>query len=436
MPPGAYLEVVGRLEGSKGGIGGIAWHPDGKRAVSYSGRAGEVRMWNTESGETLWTARTGASSLGLGAATFSADGKLIAIGDCQGSLHLIDEDGNLKGSWESHDSGITAVSFSPDGAWLAAVSAKEELAKVWEVATRKAVPTRDDAPDAHAVTFTADGLFLLTGGTFMTRRVEVDSKGVKGFGAIGSGGGDAAVHSVAATPDGSLAAYGQGNGTITIRRRTGPPEYGTLSYFSVHNWTTERVHQGPVTSLAFTADGRYLISGGLPDARLRPELAYSSLVVWDVATRKPVYEERSASPIFERIALSPDGRTLLTAGGDGDFHIRRWRLPQSLQPEVAENPQAAILGDWTETNDPQRGPVHTLRLLESGEFHEAGPMVVAIEGGPKQWVTKDLDGDGKDDIVPYASSGSWEIKNGELHTETTTSNVLDFKNERPGNPMS
>jgi WD40 repeat protein len=88
-----------------------------------------------------------------------------------------------------------------------------------------------------------------------------------------------------------------------------------------------------VTSLAFTADGRYLISGGLPDARLRPELAYASLVVWDVATRKSVHEERSASPIFQRIALAPDGRTLLTAGGDSDSRIRLWRLPESVWPE-------------------------------------------------------------------------------------------------------
>jgi WD40 repeat protein len=74
MPPGSYLDVAARLEGHSGAINGLAWHPDGKRAVSYSGHAGEVRMWNTESGETLWTARTGASAEGLGAVAISADG--------------------------------------------------------------------------------------------------------------------------------------------------------------------------------------------------------------------------------------------------------------------------------------------------------------------------------------------------------------------------
>jgi hypothetical protein len=48
-------------------------------------------------------------------------------------------------------------------------------------------------------------------------------------------------------------------------------------------------------------------------------------------------------------------------------------------------------------------------------------------------VTKDLDGDGKEDIVPFQMSGTWELKNGELHTETTSSNVLGFENKRPGN---
>lgn len=103
-----------------------------------------------------------------------------------------------------------------------------------------------------------------------------------------------------------------------------------------------------------------------------------------------------------------------------------------IRPAWAEN-EKEILGEWTETNDPQRGPVHTFKFLQNGEFHEAGPMAISLAGGAKQWVTKDLDGDGKPDIVPFQMSGTWELKNGELHTETTSSNVLDFKNDRPGN---
>jgi WD40 repeat protein len=335
MPPGSYIELASRLEGHSGAVDGLAWHPDGKRAVSYSGHAGEVRIWNTETGETLWTARTGASSEGLGAAAISADGTLVAIGGHDGEIHLIAEDGTLKGSWKSHDSGITSIAFSSDGAWLAAVSTKDSPAKVWEVATKKPISTRDDGPDANAVTFTGDGLYMLTGGrSFMTRRIQVDSKGLKGFSGTGSGG-DVPVHSVAATQDGTLVAYGESDGSIILRQRTGSVETHNISYFSVNNWSTRQLHQGPVTALAFTADGRYLISGGLPDPKLRPELAYSSLIVWDVATREPVVQQRSKTNIFQRLAVSSDGRTLLTASStaaDRDHRLHVWRLPESVWP--------------------------------------------------------------------------------------------------------
>jgi WD40 repeat protein len=173
---------------------------------------------------------------------------------------------------------------------------------------------------------------LSGGGSFRTRRIEVDSKGVTGFGSGGSGV-DVPVHSVAATRDGTLVAYGESDGSIILRQRTGSVEERNISYFSVNNWSTKQLHQGPVTALAFTSDGRYLISGGLPDSKLRPELAYASLIVWDVATRQPVVQQQSKSSIFQRLALSSDGRTLLSASStaaDRDHRIYAWRLPDSV----------------------------------------------------------------------------------------------------------
>jgi WD40 repeat protein len=138
---------------------------------------------------------------------------------------------------------------------------------------------------------------------------------------------------VAATKNGEWAAYGKADGTINIRQRKGKAEDGSLSYFSVQNWDTEQLHQGPVTALAFTPDGRYLISGGLPDRKLRPELAKASLIIWDVATRKPFHQEQSREPIFDRLEISPDGRKLLTAGA-ADHFVRVWQLPQGICPAL------------------------------------------------------------------------------------------------------
>lgn len=123
-----------------------------------------------------------------------------------------------------------------------------------------------------------------------------------------------------------------------------------------------------------------------------------------------------------------------TAVGEKNVKFPAEVTTRVMDEAVRRGKQMGLLyGNWTETTDERRGPVHTLRILKNGEFHEAGPMVISIAGGTKQWVTKDLDGDRREDIVPFQMSGSWTIKEGHLHTETTSSNVLGFKNERPGN---
>ena len=95
---------------------------------------------------------------------------------------------------------------------------------------------------------------------------------------------------------------------------------------SVHLWdmtTRQEIGRiqsepGTISSLAFTPDGRSLVTGSF------------EIGVWDVATQRP-----AASPISIRsngetryvstLAVSPDG-TLLAAGS-GDRTVRLWRLP-------------------------------------------------------------------------------------------------------------
>ncbi|MGV3756002.1 MAG: c-type cytochrome domain-containing protein [Verrucomicrobiota bacterium] len=60
----------------------------------------------------------------------------------------------------------------------------------------------------------------------------------------------------------------------------------------------------PVTALAFSTDGQQLISSG-----------YHEIIVWDIATQKPVKRIRNVAAEVQAFSLSPDGKLLAAATG-------------------------------------------------------------------------------------------------------------------------
>ena len=67
----------------------------------------------------------------------SAQQSYFALGSKQGSIRLWDLNAKKeKASFQGHQGGITALSFSPDGRWLASASVDHEV-KLWDVASGK-----------------------------------------------------------------------------------------------------------------------------------------------------------------------------------------------------------------------------------------------------------------------------------------------------------
>jgi WD40 repeat protein len=73
-------------------------------------------------------------------------------------------------------------------------------------------------------------------------------------------------------------------------------------------------HGGAVNSVAFSPDGRYMLSGSDDGA----------ILLWDAATHRPLRRYAGHGVGAQGGAFSPDSRSFVSAGPDRT--LRRWRI--------------------------------------------------------------------------------------------------------------
>jgi WD40 repeat protein len=83
-------------------------------------------------------------------------------------------------------------------------------------------------------------------------------------------------------------------------------------------------HEGQVTAVDVTADGRYALAGAWVSE------GKHNLRLFQLDPPKEVHVFHGPSTPLNDIALSPDGRSLLTGGSDGS--VRLWKVPDEIQP--------------------------------------------------------------------------------------------------------
>ena len=340
----------------------VALSRDGKRLVSYAGFGHSslanpggrffLSVWDMDSGEEVRTLEgTTTEGPDLIHATFSGDGKriLAVYGYMQRgfrnekSWFILWETATGKRLTSFHRKGaqISQVALSPDGSRALSVSddpssdlegPKGEIL-LWELPLGRVLKVWEKGPGAGAVAFSADGRRALTAGSGHPLRVWKVATGRPVLSL-----GEEAVKScyVRFAADGKRAFLGSDYVVDLATRKTRKVFRGEKAKVVVFSPDGVRVepsteHKGPekAKALVITPDGRWGAGGNhilaLYDLQRGQRVRWLTLV--DVKARLAARKAALGwhdSPDYGRVAISADGRFVLSSGQVGGSGLLLW----------------------------------------------------------------------------------------------------------------
>jgi WD40 repeat protein len=245
---------------------------------------------------------------------FSPDGKTILTGCWDQTARLWDaQTGRPIGEPLEHPDRVFSVAFSPDGRTIL-TGCGDKTARLWDAHTGRPIGQTMEHPDrVNSVAFSPNGQTILTGcwdGTAQLWDAATSRRIGRPLGQTG------AVLGVAYSPDGRSILTGGGDGTARLwDGGVGQPVHRPLDY-------------GAGMQVVFGPDGETILMEGSGQVQLR-EIASGRLL------GRPV---DNAPVILSAMALSPDGRMILTAGWDKaarlwDAHTGRALGPPMNHPD-------------------------------------------------------------------------------------------------------
>lgn len=354
----ATPRVARMFQGHTEEVTALAFSPDGKTLCSGS-KDQSIRFWTVSLADEHQ--QIDDHKAYVWSAVISPDGKLVASAGADRVIIIRELGGKVVHQLTGHTAAITALAFSSDSAKLISAGGDQSV-RVWDVKEGKQLKELKGhtAPVMALAVGGPEGKFILSGGIDKIARLWdfTNDQPVTTFPAVKS-----AISSVVIRPDGKFAVIGCADGMIRFfkledkvakevysfqghlsgvgalafsgdgGRLAGCGGDGTVKIWVVlaegppaapqPNATPTPLplfadlkgHTKSVSSVAFSADGRFLVTGG-GDTIVR---------VWDIGTnRAEIKALRGHQDWVSSVAFSPNGRLVISAGVDKSVKI--WEL--------------------------------------------------------------------------------------------------------------
>ena len=338
---GAELKkFVNQLDGKPFESQDLVFTPDGKRVIVAHEHGANI--WEVSTGERVIEISEHHPAL---AVAISPDGSRFALGPVNSSIAIYDSStGKRLSEITQPNSKVNDLAFSPDGKLLASASS-DRTVRFFETEKGAEVQNlRVHFTDAWSVAFSPDGKYVATSGTdFNTYLFDaaaiVNSPSFGDWSRVGTAwsaistdrsrigtdivepgnyydkmiydlpmrsakvfGSTDTTDSGSFSPDGTIIATGNRDGTISLRRTDNGEE---IRRFAVHEC-------GPDTricikSLLFTPDGKRIVSGGND----------RKVMLSDAGNGQPIREIFSFGTQVSAVSVSPDGQAVFAGSYDG-----------------------------------------------------------------------------------------------------------------------
>ena len=289
-----------------------------------------IDLWDIETGKHKKTLKGHKES--IESLAFSPDGKTLASGSLDNTIILWDvAKGKRKKTLKKHANEIRKVMFSPDGKTLLSYD-RSTILKLWEVETGKLIYSlRDHADIATSISLSPDGLTLVSGSQngYILMWDVATGKNKKTFKAHKN-----SVTSVSYSPDG-----------LTLASTSWDKPIHLWDVSTGKRKNSLKKPSGNMRNMVFSPVDPLLVVA-----------TDKSIHVWDVDQLQLKYEPiaHESNPIFHRLLLSADGKSIVSMGES--LTVKIWNVAKGnlrktlklkdtwpLKKDIALNPDGKIL---------------------------------------------------------------------------------------------
>jgi WD40 repeat protein len=304
------------LKGRPAGLpAAVGWSEDGKR-VALVGWDGTIKLWDAASGQER-ASLLGGSHLIVARAAWGVGSKLVAREEKSGRISLWDPaSGRHRATVGGHNGKVLWLAWSVDGKTLASAG-KDGTIRLRYTARDQERTSLKMHSAGLAVAWSNDGKALAAVGE--------DGRIQQWEAASGQERASRRLPAPLGVGGAAFSADGKTLAWVAIADRRTLAQESTIRL-----WDMERGREhaslkglkGPISSLAWSADGKTLASTAHGEA----------ITLWDVTTGQKRVFLQGHTGVVVAIAFSPDGKTLASASVDKS--IRLWDLASGRERGV------------------------------------------------------------------------------------------------------